>query len=121
MNDCVHMQVINNHSNLNTASIICFEPLKDSLALPYPLYLGYHWNVLFALLFLLTLIQGTKLRLIIFSYINSPEAKTGPINKLFWMDQIYGIFMGVSLVARIAFILCPYPLGFIFGFIFTSI
>jgi hypothetical protein len=45
------------------------------------------------LLYLATLVQGSRLRLVIISYINSPESNLGPINRLIWIDQINGVFL----------------------------
>ena len=117
MIECVSVLVFKNKIDLNFTSSVCFEPMTNSLALPFPLYLSFPWRVIIALLFMLTFIEGAKLRLIIVSYINSPESKTGPINKLFWVDQIYGVFFGASLIVRIAFVLSPYSLSLIFGFV----
>ena len=105
MIECVPLLVFKNNIDLNFTNSVCFEPLKNYLAMPFPLYLSFPWRIIIALLFMLTFIHGAKLRLIIVSYINSPEAKTGPINKLFWVDQIYGVFFGASLIVPIALVL----------------
>ena len=74
-----------NGSNQNNSVI--FSPLPDDVGLPFPLYLNIYWRFLLAALFLLALVQGSKLRKLIVVFITSPETKVGPINSLVIMAQ----------------------------------
>jgi hypothetical protein len=103
------------HSNSNCSHPINFSPLSDQDGLPFPLYLHLAWKVILAISLLFTLIEGTKLRMIIIAYIKSPETKLGPINYLIWVDEINGIFLGMNILFRIIFILSPEPVNILFG------
>jgi hypothetical protein len=95
--------------------IIIFSPFIDSEGLPFPLYLHPILKILLSMSLLLALVQGTRLRAIIIAYIISPETKLGPINYLIWVDEMNGVFLGVSIAIRIIFILCPYPVNNLLG------
>jgi hypothetical protein len=102
-----------NHSNEN--NIITFSPLPDNLGLPFPLYLNIYWRYLLAALFLIALLQGSRLRKLIIVFIFSPETKVGPINCLILMDQINGLFLAVAIVMRITYIISPMPMSTVLG------
>ena len=87
-----------------------FVPLSDDLGLPFPLYLNSFWNIVLVVLYLITLYKGTKLRVIIISYINSPESNLGPINYLIWVDQINSCILSLSILGRILYMVLPFPL-----------
>ena len=74
----------------NFSSVIPFQPFSDEIGLPWPLHNSVLKYIL-AALFLLCLIQGTKLRSVIVSYMMSAEANLGPINTLIWLDQLNGV------------------------------
>ena len=78
-------------SNVTNHHFINFTLLNDQEGQPFPLYLKAHWKILIVMSLLLIIIQGARLRKVIISYINSPEAGLGPINNLIWVDQIFGI------------------------------
>ena len=106
------------YSQANSATsqeIILFSPLIDSEGLPFPLYLPPILKILLSISLLVALVQGTRLRAIIIAYIISPETKLGPINYLIWVDEMNGVFLGVSIAIRIIFILCPYPVNDLLG------
>ena len=106
------------YSEINSSislQVFVFTPLSESDGLPFPLYLSPIWKIILSISLLATLIQGTRLRAIIVSYIASPETKLGPINYLIWVDEMNGALLGVSIAFRIAFILCPSPVNVYLG------
>ena len=109
------------HSKENASNLLSFSPLSDQDGLPFPLYLHPAWKVVLAISILLTLIEGTRLRLIIIDYLKSPERKLGPINYLIWVDQINSFFFGINAVFRIVFFLSPEPIGILLGSQFCDI
>ena len=86
-----------------------FHPFIDSDGLPFPLYVNGYWKATISIVLLFTLIEGTRLRIVILSYLSSPETKLGSVNYLIWIDQINGFFLGYTIIARIMFIVSPYP------------
>jgi len=102
---------ISSNKNLSFTSVVQFRPFNDQDGLPFPLYLNYYWRTALALSSLFTLIQGTKLRKIIISYILAPETKLGPINYLIMMDQLNGLMLGYIVMTRIVFIMSPVSVG----------
>jgi hypothetical protein len=103
------------HTQDNCSHTINFSPLSDQDGLPFPLHLHLVWKFVLAISLLFTLIEGTRLRLIIIAYIKSPETKLGPINYLIWVDEINSIFLGMNVLFRIIFILSPEPVSILFG------
>jgi hypothetical protein len=98
-----------------------FHPFIDSDGLPFPLYLNGYWKALISIALLLTFIEGTRLRIVILSCLSSPETKLGPVNYLKWIDQINGFFLGYTIIARIMFIVSPYPASDLLGFDFCKL
>ena len=98
------LQIIINETN---KEFINFTILNDQEGLPFPLYLNNHWKIVIVASLLIIIIQGTRLRKVIISYIKSPEAKLGPINYLILVDQINGIPPAFVIIMRIVFILSP--------------
>ena len=94
-------------SSMTNNDIINFTLLNDQDGLPFPLNLAIHWKLLVAASLLTILIQGARLRKVIISFINSPEARLGPINYLIWIDQLNGILLAFVIIMRIVFILSP--------------
>jgi hypothetical protein len=98
-----------------------FHPFNDSDGLPFPLYINGYWKALISTVLLCTLIEGTRLRIVILSYLSSPDTKLGSVNYLIWIDQINGFFLGYTIVARIMFIVSPYPVSDLLGFDFCKL
>ena len=98
-------------SNVTNHHFINFTLLNDQEGQPFPLYLKAHWKILIVMSLLLIIIQGARLRKVIISYINSPEAGLGPINNLIWVDQIFGILPVFNIAVKIIFILSPIPIS----------
>ena len=92
-----------------------FQPFPDEIGLPFPLNLSLIWRSVLIVSLLLALIQGTRLRMIIISYLNAPETNLGPINYLVWIDQVNGGFLAYSILIRIIILISPVPLHSIFG------
>ena len=90
--------------------LINFHPISDDEGLPFPLNLDSFWNIVLVILYSLTLYKGTQLRVIIISYINSPESNLGPINYLIWVDQINSCILSLSILGRILYMVLPFPL-----------
>ena len=61
------------------------------------------------------LLGFSRYRTIIFSYLRSPETKMGVINILIWLDQVNGIFLGLSLIAKAVLNIYPFPVNEVFG------
>ena len=75
----------------NFSEAIAFRPFPDETGLPFPLNSNPAWKYSFVVLFILILVQGTRLRGGILQYMMSAEANQGPINILIWLDQLNGI------------------------------
>jgi hypothetical protein len=105
----------NSQTNSSAENVVNFDLLDDPYGLPFPLNLPITWKLILSSSLLLILIQGTRMRFGIFRYINSPESALGPINYLIWIDEINGVFLGISIAIRIMFILSPYPIGQLIG------
>ena len=103
-------------SNIQTnITAVNFYPLDDSNGLPFPLNLQTIWKLILSISLLLTLIQGTRIRVGIICYINSPESTLGAINYLIWIDEINGVLLGFSIATRILFVLSPCPISYLLG------
>ena len=96
-------------------SSIYFHPLSFQESLPFPLNLSLPFKILISVILILILSFGSKLRVIIFSYLKAPDTKMGPINYLIWIDQANGLFLGVSISYKLIAINCPFPLREMFG------
>ena len=83
-------QVVNIFAG-NFSSLVSFQPFHDEIGLPFPLNSGAAIKYSFVALYLLILIEGSRLRKVIFSYMMCPEVNQGPINVLIWLDQLNGI------------------------------
>jgi hypothetical protein len=90
---------------------IQFHPIPDDEGLPFPLSLNTYWKIVLVILYLLTLYKGTQLRVIIISYIHSPESNLGPINYLIWVDQINSCILSLTILTRIVYMILPFPLS----------
>ena len=96
----------------NISGLISFQPFHDEIGLPWPLNGHPALKYSVAALFLLSLIQGTKLRQVIVRYMLSPGANLGPINVLIWLDQLNGVCLFYSTAGLNAmFQLKPLLLG----------
>ena len=94
---------------------ILFTQFADEEGLPFPLYLSLHWKLVISISLLLSLVFGFSLRLIIFSYLRSPESNLGPINYLIWLDEVNGLLNSFVIVVRIVMIHSTLPLDAVFG------
>ena len=75
----------------NFSSVISFQPFLDELGLPFPLSCSAAIRYSIVAIYVLILVQGTRLRKVIVSYMMSAEANLGPINVLIWLDQLNGV------------------------------
>jgi hypothetical protein len=98
-----------------------FHSLDDYDGLPIPLNFPTIWKLILSILLLVILVLGTRMRVAIISYINSPESTLGAINYLIWIDEINGALLGISIVVRIVFILYPYPISSQLGSYFCGV
>ena len=90
-----------NDSATKVEGLMCFTVHSNQELLPFPLNLGITWRLVISLILLVTLAQGTKLRLVIFSYIKSEETKFSPTNILYCLDQVTGLFWAFTICIRI--------------------
>jgi len=81
----------------------------ESKSLPFPLNLDFVWRLLISAFMVAILVQGTRLRLRIASYIQSSDTKMNENNVLFCMDQINALFLAISLACCISFNLLSVP------------
>lgn len=91
-----------------------FKPLTGEV-LPFPMNLSMEWRIIIAITLLINLIEGAKLRIIIFQFINSPDSNLGPINFLIWVDQINGIALAITIFSRTLSLILPYPTSSLLG------
>ena len=92
-----------------------FKFFEEKDRLPFPLNLSLPLKILITLCLCANQIFGTYFRAIIFAYLKAPETKLGPINKLIWIDQVNGIFFGISTTFVIALLVLPFNLNDMFG------
>ena len=102
----IELQIFHGSDEQN--GLISFTPVPDIEGLSFPLYLHPVLKIILALSMVLVLVQGSKLRGSIISYLKSPESKLGSINRLIWIDQLNGMFLGTNaaLKPRFATIYC---------------
>ena len=81
----------------NSSSVVSFQPFPDEIGLPFPLNCNPMLKYSLVALYLLTLIQGTRLRSVIVRYMLSTEANLGPINILISFDQLNGIYLFLTI------------------------
>ena len=94
---------------------LVFTPFTEEDGLPFPLYLPFPMKLAISVSLLFSVLVGLKFRLIIFSYLRSPENALGPINYLIWVDEVNGLIYSFVVVVRIALIHSAVPLNTIFG------
>ena len=83
--------------------VISFRVVSDDQNLPFPQNLDSHWRLAINTLLLIIFVHGTRLRLVIFSYIRSEESKWSPANVLFCLDQVNGLFLAMNFGMRIGY------------------
>ena len=98
----------------NQTELIIYNPFSDFDSLPFPLYLPSHWKYVLTILQVIALAVGLRLRLIIFKFLKSPESN-GPLNRLIWMDQINGLFLGIVLIVKVVAFNCTVALSQLIG------
>ena len=99
----------------NSSSVIHLDFVKStSERLPFPMDQVWEVQLAIALLLLVILYQGGKLRLLILKYLKAPDCN-GPINTFIWADQINGLNLCFGIIFKIAAILCPFPLVQVVG------
>ena len=74
--DKVTMKSSVNIFEQNYSRVISFEPFDDDLGLPFPLNLGSVSLITLLSLYIVNLVQGTRLRRTIFYYLRSPGTNT---------------------------------------------
>jgi hypothetical protein len=67
-----------NLSLANELDLVKFELFEDEVGLPFPLHLGLFWKAIIVVSLLAVLVQGTRLRRLIFSYIMSKDSRYLP-------------------------------------------
>ena len=99
----------------NETLAVRFVPFLDEEGLPFPLYLPLQWRMVLAIILMIILLFGFKLRFVILTYLRSPVSNIGPINHLIWIDQVCGLAYSVVILVRIMTIVSTAPLDSIFG------
>ena len=94
---------------------LAFTPFVDEDGLPFPLFLSFQLRLAISISLLFSVFMGLKFRLIIFSFLRSPENALGPINYLIWVDEVNGLIYSVVVIARVALIHSQIPLSEILG------
>ena len=74
-----------------TENCTSFIPFDDVIGLPFPLNTHPALKYFLLVLTIVVLVQGTRLRLKIRTYLRSPESNLGPINILIATDQFAGL------------------------------
>ena len=69
---------------------------------------------------LLVLFFGLKLRLKIFKYLASNEARMKPINVLICLDQLNGLLQGISIIYKVVAFNLEIPLSNVLGATFCE-
>ena len=94
--------------------LIVFQPLFEE-TFPFPLNLHPPWRIAIVISLLVNIICGTRLRIIILQYIQSPDTNLGPINILIWIDQINGTLLAASIISRILSLILPFSVSSLLG------
>ena len=109
------LTVLLNHSlNFSCENSIQFKPFTSEV-LPFPMNLSMEWRIIIAITLLIALIEGAKLRITIFRYINSPDSNLGPINFLIWVDQINGTGLAITIFSRTLSLILPFSTSSLLG------
>ena len=87
---------------------------------PFPMNLGSLLKSLISMTLLLVLFFGLKLRLKIFKYLASDEAKMKPINVLICIDQLNGLLQGISIIFKVVAFNLEIPLSNVLGATFCE-
>jgi hypothetical protein len=106
--------LLNPKLNFSYENSIQFKPLTIDV-LPFPMNLSMEWRIIIAITLLITLVEGAKLRIVIFQFINSPDSNIGPINILIWVDQINGIALAITIFSRTLSLILPFPTSSLLG------
>jgi hypothetical protein len=93
-------------SNKSVISISGFE-----VDLPHLLKLSSSSKLILSLILFTALILGLKFRLVIIRYLCSPEAKSGPINLLYLLEQFNSIFLIIQIVFQIIALNLTFPIS----------
>jgi hypothetical protein len=76
-------------SKNSTFDYVNFYLFDDVTGLPFPLNLHPILSLIYLIFLVFILVEGTRLRLKIIAFLNSPESNIGPINFLIWLDQVH--------------------------------
>ena len=102
--------------NGTTTAIFNFEQFPDSAGYPVPLNQTLTTRVVVFLLLSINLALGLKIRAKVIKNLQSADLRKSPINYFFWLDQINGGFLGLSIIFTLLVILLPFPISNIIGF-----
>ena len=111
--------LLNPKLNLSKENVITFGPFKN-VTLPFPMNLSMEWRTIIAISLLINLIEGTRLRIIIFQFMKSPDSYLGPINYLIWMDQINGVALALTILSHIISLILPSSTSSLLGETFCN-
>ena len=105
------------NSSLALLSLKFMETIESR---PFPMNLGSLLKSLISMTLLLVLFFGLKLRLKIFKYLASDEAKMKPINVLICIDQLNGLLQGISIIFKVVAFNLEIPLSNVLGATFCE-
>ena len=105
------------NSSLALLSLKFMETIESR---PFPMNLGSLLKSLISMTLLLVLFFGLKLRLKIFKYLASDEAKMKPINVLICIDQLNGLLQGISIIFKVVAFNLETPLSNVLGATFCE-
>ncbi len=111
--------ILNPNLNYSKENVLTFLPF-DNVTLPFPMNLSVEWRSIIAFTLMLNLIEGTRLRIIIFQFMKSPDSYLGPINYLIWVDQINGIALALTILSRILSLILLFSTSSMFGQTFCN-
>ena len=107
-------QYLHQFSTFPNETLLNFDLASFGNEQPFPLSENWLVQLIILILMLVVFCFGLKYRFLIIRYLMSPECK-GPINALIWADQMNGIFLGLGILLKMAFLLSPLPLATVLG------
>ena len=104
----------------SSLALVSFRFVKTIESRPFPMNLNCPLKFLISMTFILVLVFGLKLRLKIFKYLASNEARMKPINVLICIDQLNGLLQGISIIFKVVAFNLEIPLSNVLGATFCE-
>jgi len=98
------------------SAIFYYKVFPDTFGYPVPLNQTKAIRALVFGFLSVNLLIGLKIRRKMIKHLQSSELRRNPINYFFWLDQLNGGFLGLSIIFTMFVILLPFPISDIIGY-----